>query len=522
MSGANGGHEANLSLNLGGCGAAVRYSGDTLQGNDLEYSGGSAKLTGYDSVRHQLEGGFKVGNGELGISFGQHRSKNVGTPALGMDMIKDDADSIRLGYTGKFDFGSVEARVYQHSIDHVMDNYTLRTYTAAASRMKAPATSDDAGFAFALMLPKGSNTFRLGVDGHNNDFNVYQQNITANTFRDLFVNSSRDRLGIYGEWEARPDQAWRTVLGIRTETVQMSSGALARRMGSGGAPNEATRFATFNAANRDKTDHNWDVTASGRYTANSNLALEFGFARKTRSPSIVERYLGVPSATYGSADGQLDVGDINLKPEVSNQVSLTADWQAGAMYIKPTVFYNRVNDYIQGLRDGTTFAPGTTPVLKFSNINAQLHGIDGAFGYQASSAWKFDGVLSYVRGKNRDNGDHLYRIAPLRLTLAADYTTGPWNAVAEIKAAARQTRVSAYNAETPTGGWGIMNLRGAYRFAKQGKLNFGIENLFDKYYEDHLSGKNQVNSAALGGGLAINQRVPNAGRFAYLSAEYAW
>lgn len=515
-SGANDGSEAALSLNLGNNRAAVRYNGDRLEGGDLKYAGGTAKVTGYDTTRNELEAAFKVGNGDLGIAFGQHRAKNVGTPALGMDMIQDDADSGRISYNGKFDFGTVEARLYQHKIDHVMDNYTLRTYTAAASRMKAPATSNDTGFALGVALPRGTNTFRVGMDGNNNDFNVYQQSATNPAMvSELFVNNSRDRWGIYGEWEGNPASAWRTLLGVRTDTVSSSAGSIARKMGTDSALDQAA----FNNANRDKTDHNWDLTASARYGASPALAWEFGFARKTRSPSLVERYLWKPSATYGSADGRNYLGNIDLKPEVSHQLSAGFDWKGSRAYVKPTLFYNRVNDYIQGV---AATSPGGVSVLKFSNINAELYGLDGAFGYAFSDAWKLDGVLSYVRGKNRDNSDNLYRIAPLRLTMALDYTVNRWTGTAEVKAAARQNKVSSYNGETETGGWGILNLRGAYRFTKQGKVNFGVENLFDKYYADHLSGKNQVNNAALGGNLGIGQRIPNPGRFLYIAAEYGW
>lgn len=522
-SGANSGHESNLSFNLGGSGAALRYSGDTLQGGDLKYAGGTARLTGYDSVRHQLEGGIKAGDGEAGVSFGQHRSKDVGTPALGMDMIKDDAHSVRVGYNGRFNFGSgtsniagsVEARIYQHKIDHEMNNFTLRTYTPAAQRMKAPATSDDNGFVLGFTLPKGADIFRVGVDGHNNDFNVYQQSLGSGMIRDLVPNASRDRQGIYAELEAKPDPTWRTVLGLRHETVSTSASTVARSMGAG----DAAERDAFNLASRDKTDRNWDLTATARHTVGSALAWEFGIARKIRSPSLIERYLWKPSSTYGSADGQNYLGKIDLKPEVSNQLAVSADWQQGGAYVKPTFFYNRVNDYIQGV---AARSAANVAVLQFSNIRAQLHGIDGAFGYQLDGAWKLDGILSYVRGENRDNNDNLYRIAPLRMTLALEYNSGPWNAAVEGKGAARQTHVSAYNAETETGGWGILNLRAAYRFGKLAKVSVGIENLFDKFYADHLSGKNTVNNAALGGGLAIGQRVPNAGRFAYVSAEYSW
>jgi hypothetical protein len=48
------------------------------------------------------------------------------------------------------------------------------------------------------------------------------------------------------------------------------------------------------------------------------------------------------------------------------------------------------------------------------------------------------------------------------------------------------------------------------------KLNFGIDNLLDKLYYDHLGGINRVS----GGDVAVGARLPSAGRFAF--AQLVW
>ena len=49
-----------------------------------------------------------------------------------MDMIKDNADKYALSYLGDVSFGTLEARLYRHAIDHLMDNYHLRGLAAAS------------------------------------------------------------------------------------------------------------------------------------------------------------------------------------------------------------------------------------------------------------------------------------------------------------------------------------------------------------------------------------------------------
>lgn len=321
--------------------------------------------------------------------------------------------------------------------------------------------------------------------------------------RDLFVDNRRERLGVFGEWEGRIADRWHGQLGVRSDWIGAKAGRITRiMMGDAAAAN------AFNAADRSKADQNWDFTASAHYAAGAGTGYEFGFARKSRAPTLVERFLWKASNTYGQTDGRSYKGNLNLDSEVSHQVSVGADWHGTNWQVKPTLYYNHVSDYIQGVNDGT----GT---LVFTNLDhANLHGLDAAWRYNLSGEWGLDGVVSYVRGKT--SGDNLYRMAPLHADIRLNYAAGRWGATGEAKLAARQDDVSKYNAEQATAGHAIVNLRGSYRFDHGFSVHGGIENLFDKFYADHLNGLNQV----AGGSVGVNQRLPGAGRFLYLSGQF--
>ena len=85
---------------------------------------------------------------------------------------------------------------------------------------------------------------------------------------------------------------------------------------------------------------------------------EAGYARKTRSPNLYQRY---PWSTNAMAalmnnlvgDGNGYIGNVDLKPEVANTVSVTGDWHDAARErwgIKATGYYTYVQDYIDARR----------------------------------------------------------------------------------------------------------------------------------------------------------------------------
>jgi hypothetical protein len=154
--------------------------------------------------------------------------------------------------------------------------------------------------------------------------------------------------------------------------------------------------AILNNANRSKKDNNWDLTALARYTANTSYDIDFGFARKVRSPNLYERYTwstwtmaAVMNNTVGDGNGYL--GDVNLKPEKAHTLSATFDWHAAdrGWEFKATPYYTRVTDYIDAIQwNGTTPAASNTATSStYSNTLTRLPG-SMASTYPAICLWQ--------------------------------------------------------------------------------------------------------------------------------------
>ncbi|RLA28492.1 MAG: hypothetical protein DRR15_17315 [Gammaproteobacteria bacterium] len=281
----------------------------------------------------------------------------------------------------------------------------------------------------------------------------------------------------------------------------------------------------FNAADRELDWHGIDVVGKLFYRVSADLRFDIGLAHKERAPAYQELYLWLPmQATAGLADGKNYVGNLELKKEKSNVLDVGFDWRIGDSRIGPRVFYNRVDDYIQGTPSSDpavimfSAMMGDPVPLQFSNVAAELYGIDTDFEVLLPAGWRIDGVVSYVRGKRRDTNDNLYRIAPLTSIIGLTYDRDQWTATVEGMFAASQDKVSNINEETTTAGYGVMNLYGSYRFYDKLLLTTGLNNVFDKKYRDHTNGKNRASNSD----VAMGERLPGSGRSFFARMEYNW
>jgi iron complex outermembrane receptor protein len=214
---------------------------------------------------------------------------------------------------------------------------------------------------------------------------------------------------------------------------------------------------------------------------------------------------------------------------VAHALSAAVQGKASGHDYRLGAFYQRVSDYIVGTPFVTSAAYnnlGHTRALRFDNHAARLYGLDGSWGYRAD-AWWFSGVLSSVRGRDLDDASDLYRIAPLRLTLQAGHQAGAWNNTLVARMAQGQDKVATYdfstlggsgpaNNEQTTPGYAVFDWHVQWQAAKGLKVKFGIDNLLDKLYYDHLGGVNRV----AGSDVVVNARLPSAGRFAF--AQLQW
>lgn len=498
--------------------------------------------------------GFALGLADhlLELTLSEQRINFEGFPNQRMDMIASAPDPahpgnyivdknkpsnvnklVNLGYTGQYQWGQLEARIFRQDLKHHMDMIQDRFY-GMLMPMDTEATTLGGLLKGSIEL-SATDTLRVGTDFQNYRLDDWWPpvgsapgSMCCNNFWNI-RDGKRDRLGFFAEWEAQWNPQWLTLAGIRSDTVTADAGPVQGYS----AGSYAANAARFNARDHQRQDHNLDWTLLSRYTADATQTYEAGFARKTRSPNLYERY---PWSTFTMAalmnnfvgDGNAYIGNLDLKPEVAHTFSGTADWHAAdkaTWGLKATGYLTYVDDFIDAKRCNLTGCGGATNLtktdayvsLQYVNQSAQLYGFDlsghGLLGRTEDfGSFTVTGALSYVRGKNRTTGDNLYHMMPLNLKLALVNRLWGWTSTAEFQWVDDKNLVSQVRNEMQTTAYSLLNLRSSYEW-KYARIDVGLENALNKFYLQPLGGAylGQGNSMT-SNGIPWGMSVPGKGR----------
>jgi iron complex outermembrane receptor protein len=512
--------------------------------------------TAYKTENHTLGFAFKGGNHLVEAKLGYQEMPYQLYPNQRMDLLDNTQHRLNLRYLGQFDWGKLEARAYYEKVDHFMEFGPDKKflYTAGNSSqgmpMKTEGKTTGASVKADIVLTQ-QDLLRVGGEYQRYRLDDWWPPVAGGMMMgpNAFLNindGERDRTALFGEWEKRLSPQWLTLLGLRYERVNTDAGPIHGYNTAyfpisiiGMDMMSQKRDATnFNKSDRSQTDNNWDLTALARYTANANSDIEFGFARKLRSPNLYERYtwstaamMAIMNNTVGDGNGYL--GNPDLKPEKAYTVSATFDWHAAdrGWEFKATPYYTRVTDYIDAVQwNGTTNVQRTTPllnqftVLRYTNQSARLYGLDLSGHMPLAKTgwgdWGVKGLLSYTNGENRDTGDDLYNIMPLNAKLTLTHKSGGWDNGVELVMVKSKNDTSVVRNEIETSGYSLLNLRGSYSW-KQARIDFGVENLFDRSYDLPTGGAYTGQGATMGiNAIPWGIAAPGMGRSVYAGVNY--
>jgi iron complex outermembrane recepter protein len=496
----------------------------------------------YETRNQTLGLAFKNDNHLFEAKFGVQDMPYQLYPNQRMDLLKNDQTSVNLRYLGQFDWGALEARVYHETVEHTMDFGADKQFqygTAPGMPMNTEGKTTGVRVKADISLTP-QDLLRVGGEVQQYRLNDWWPpsgtgGMAPNTFLNI-NNGQRDRAALFGEWEKRYSPSWMTLLGLRFEQVRTDADQVHGYNTT--MMNQARDAALFNSSERQKTDNNVDLTALAKYTANANHDIEFGFAHKVRSPNLYERYtwstagmMAIMNNTVGDGNGY--VGDVNLKPEKANTLSATFDWHAedNNWGFKATPFYTRVSDYIDAVQwNGTTNTAATTvttnqySVLKYTNQAARLYGLDLSghmpLGSTDWGVFGLKGLLNYTRGTNLDTGNALYNVMPLNAKVALTHKLNGWDNSAELVLVQAKDNVSSVRNEIKTPGYSLVNLRASHSW-KAVRLDFGVENLFDKLYYLPTGGAYTGQGTTMSiNGIPYGIAVPGMGRSLYVGMNY--
>ena len=547
---------------------ANNYSagGDFKSGTSTGQPGNSSPRdevasSAYETSSHALGMALKLGDDLLELKLGYQHVPQELFANQRMDMTDNTEQRMSLRYLSQFDWGELDTRVYHEKVEHKMDFGPDKRFwygtqsnitgsgdgkpcapiaygmNSCAGGMPMDSEGKTSGASVKATIDLSpQDLLRIGGEYQRYRLQDYWSPSGAGMGPGTFENindGQRDRAALFSEWESQLSAEWLTLLGVRYENVQSDAGDVhgyGNMMG-----NQNAEAAAFNASDRSQTDHNWDATALTRYTPSEQLDVEFGFARKVRSPNLYERYTWstwAMAATMNNfaGDGNGYVGDVDLKPETANTLSTTFDWHSNdrSHELKVTPFYTHVDNYIDAVSlPGKNVVANQFNVLQYANQSARLYGVDVSGKLPLASNdlgnWGINGLVNYTNGKNRDTGDQLYNVMPLNTTLALTQELGGWSNSLEMQSVQAKNSGSDVRNEIQTAGYTLFNLRASHTW-KQVRVDFGVENLADKFYYLPTGGaytaQGRTMSMSMGPEWGIG--VPGMGRSFYTGVNVAF
>ncbi|WP_363349555.1 TonB-dependent receptor domain-containing protein [Methylocystis echinoides] len=444
---------------------AFLYNGSWARGRNYNAGGNNAEAFSTDFISENHSGtlAYRADGHLASLRVAYENIPYQGFVNQRMDMIGNRGYLAEAKYNGTIDWGVVDARLYWNSTAHKMGFLQDKQ----PNNMPMDTTGLDYGYSINLDHRIDERLLlRVGSEFHGFRLNDWWEPIPGggvmtmldNTtfmapFPDIYSmkmlmmtpftqwniqNGMRNRWSHYAEVETNWSPQLETLFGVRSDLVfsnvdaaqaydpnnptimpMLTSGNL-WRPGEMQNP-DATAAALFNQQDRRRFDPNFNITAQFRYKPTENTAFEAGYARKTRSPNLYERYSwGVSSMTTAMinqfGDGNGYVGNLALQPEVAHTVSVSGAFKDKERGIEAKIapYFSFVNNFINAQRVSSfrfggyyNAGPYTFQELQFVNHRAIIYGVDAngrAKLYEEDSLGRFDltALVSYTYGVDLD------------------------------------------------------------------------------------------------------------------------
>ena len=302
-------------------------------------------------------------------------------------------------------------------------------------------------------------------------FDVSSNDVT----RKIVVNMADQDSSIIGE-EAfmRPVSAKETTLGYFTSkdfgTYSIDFGIRADDISRSGSVAHHDEDHADDEGEEEIESYNLDtntlsVALNFDQKFSDNLTVNLGLASFERAPDVVELFMNGPHL----ATGRFEMGDPDLKNEVSNNIDLGFNYEMDNMYATFNYYQNNVADYIY-LRDeehdedhhdseGEEEHEGLMHA-EFVQEDASLEGYE----FEVGSVYQIgNGLLDLSVGRDvvegrLDAGGFIPRMAPSRNFISASYSENDYVVSLLFKDVADHVDV-AEEGETMTEGYKMLNLK---------------------------------------------------------------
>jgi iron complex outermembrane receptor protein len=499
----NDGPAVGFSAAVGTSKLSFEAAADRLKMSNYTDGNGEEIASAFDSRNGSIALGWTPDDlTSVRLSYELNRTKDALYAGAGMDSPESDTDAVRLRFrrnAGSGVVGEIRGDLYWSDVSHLMDNYSLRDWTAPMA-MKAPSTSRSTGGRLWIDLnPMESFELSAGIDLAHNDREAHRfagpnpDNVSMLQSL-LWPEVDLEQNGLFVEGDFGIGLAGALRFGIRGDSFSASAGA-ADVKPAGMNPTPRQLWESYYGA----VDDNWERTIVGGFVRYQHrlprpkVGFFAGFSRTARAADTTQRFM----AGNSSMAPKRWVGDPALDVEVHNQIDLGFEFFSSISEFEVTMFFDNVDDAI--LRDRAHGQPG---ILKednatiYRNISARRAGLEIVGQWRIGSALNVGGDAAYVYAQNTTDDRPIAQTPPFEGRVFAFWTGGRFGVSSVVRWSATQARVdddpvtgSGLDVgQTP--GWAILNLSGQADLGLGFQVLTGVDNALDRAYAYHLNRDN--------------------------------
>jgi len=510
---------------------ALRLTGTNASQDDYQDGDGNTVHSQY----HRWNGGMSLAltpdehtRVELNATFSDGEAAYADR---GVDGSKFARDNYGLKFSRHFDSGlvqSLEGQLYYNYVDHVMDNYSLRSPTGTMpmpSAMNPDRETSGARFSVEL-APEFARELVLGFDTQRNEHGIrtsMNQNVTDYRTLVRTPDAEFSQQGVFAEISWDLGDSRRLLAGLRADRWQLQD--LRQRV-------NLTMMSSLPNPDADRKRNETLHSGFVRYEQDFDIAgatFYAGIGHNERFPDYWE-VIARESATSVSA--------FDTDAEQNTQLDTGLLWRAGALSGSVSAFYNQISDFLLiqngfskpvmnpggmntgGMNMGGMPMPTTRETAIVRNIDARSWGLEVDAQYAFTATLRSEFTLASVRGANETDGNTLPQLSPLETRLGLYYDNSTWSAGLMWRALASQDRVDPGKGNiagqdigaTPSSH--IFSLNAGWRPGENVLVSAGVDNLFDRTYAEHIS-----RAGAMIPGFTQTTRVNEPGRTLWVKAQ---
>lgn len=394
----------------------------------------------------------------------------------------------------------LEARLYDNSVDHIMDDQELRK---PGMMGYADLQRDTTGGRLATtLLLSADDTLNVGVDAQRNDHRSRRAS-PNHVYSAWGDDANIDQLGVFAELEHSLDTRNRVVAGYRSDRWEATD-------------QRATIGTMMPVANPSAGETRRETLGSGfarleHALASSPTTLYAGYGQSERFPDYWEMI---------AKEGTDSVSAFDIKHETTRQLDVGALYASEKLELSASAFYNEIDNFILGDYSNMMKMSGAA-----RNIDARTYGGELGAGYALTDHWKADASIAYVWGVNKSDDSALPQLPPLEGRLGLSYSERNWSVGGLLRAVDRQNRYDLNMGNIvgrdlgESASFAVFSLNGSWKPSESTLISAGIDNLFDRNYAEFVS---RAGGNGMGGaipGYAQTDRVNEPGRTLWLKAE---